>query len=44
MVDYKVILIIDWLSKYHASIDCMKKRVMFQPPEEDEFFFISTTS
>ena len=43
MVDYEVILIIDWLSKYHASIDCMKKIVMFQPPEEKEFLLIVTT-
>ena len=29
MVDYEVILGMDWLSKYHASIDCMKKIVTF---------------
>ena len=43
MVDYEVILGMDWLSKYHASIDCMKKIVTFQPPEEEEFLFIGTT-
>ena len=43
MVDYEVIFGMDWLSKYHASIDCMKKIVTFQPPEEEEFLFIGTT-
>ena len=43
MVDYEVIFKMDWLSKYHASIDCMKKIVTFQPPEEEEFLFIGTT-
>ena len=33
----------DWLSKYHASIDCMKKIVTFQPPDEEEFLFIGET-
>ena len=43
MVDYEVILGMDWLSKYHVSIDCMKKIVTFKPPEEEEFLFIGTT-
>ena len=29
MVDYEVIIRMDWLSKYHASIDYMKKIVTF---------------
>ena len=43
MVDCEVILGMDWLSKYHTSIDCMKMIVTFQPPEEEEFLFIGTT-
>ena len=43
MVGYEVILGMDWLLKYRTSIDCMKKIVMFQPPEEEEFLFIGTT-
>ena len=34
----------DWLSKYNATIDCGKKRVIFQPFEEDQFVFIGTLS
>ena len=43
MPDYEVILGMDWLSKYHATIDCQKKIVIFRPPEEEEFLFIGTT-
>ena len=43
MIDYEVILIIDWLSKYYTSNDCMKKIVTFQPPEEEELLFIGIT-
>ena len=35
--DYEVILGMDWLSKYHATIDCKKKIVMFRPPGQEEF-------
>ena len=43
MVYYEVILGIDWMLKYHVSIDCMKKIVTLKPPEEEEFLFIGTT-
>ena len=42
MVDYEVILGMDWLSEYHASIDCVKESVTFQPTMEQELLFIST--
>ena len=29
MIDYAVILSIDWLSTHHVMIDCRKKRVCF---------------
>ena len=31
MVDYNVILGMDWLFKYYATILCRKKKVVFQP-------------
>ncbi|XP_062075939.1 uncharacterized protein LOC133780075 [Humulus lupulus] len=44
MHDYEVILGMDWLSKYNATIDCRKKTVIFEHSKEDEFMFIGTTS
>lgn len=34
LVDYDVILGMDFLGKYNATIDCRKKRVVFQPEGE----------
>lgn len=34
MVDFNVILGMDWLSSYHACIDCFKKEVIFRPPSK----------
>ena len=42
MTDYEVILGMDWLSKYHATIDCKKKIVTFRLPGEKEFCFMGT--
>ncbi|XP_038972361.1 uncharacterized protein LOC120104745 [Phoenix dactylifera] len=39
MQDFDIILGMDWLSKYHAHIDCFRKRVVFHIPGELEFFF-----
>ncbi|MCQ7926296.1 retroviral-like aspartic protease family protein, partial [Salmonella enterica] len=39
---YEVILGMDWLSKYHAKIDCERKTVVFSPPGEDQFVFVGT--
>ena len=30
--EFDVILGIDWLSDWHATLDCFTKRVCFQPP------------
>ncbi|XP_035546600.1 uncharacterized protein LOC108993896 [Juglans regia] len=35
MVGFDVILGMDWLASYHASIDCAKKEVVFRPPNEE---------
>ncbi|WP_262708580.1 hypothetical protein, partial [Arcticibacter tournemirensis] len=40
MPDYDVILGMDFLSKYDASIECRKRRVVFQPEAEVKFEFI----
>ena len=37
MVDYDVILGMNWLSKYNATILCRRKKVVFQPSEGEMF-------
>ena len=37
MVDYDMILGMDWLSKCNATIFCRRKKVVFQPFEEEIF-------
>ena len=39
MYDYDVILRMDWLATYHASIDFFSKEVVFRPLGEPEFRF-----
>lgn len=39
MHGFDVILGMNWLSKYHAYIDYLGKRVVFQIPGELEFFY-----
>ncbi|XP_028064071.1 uncharacterized protein LOC114267244 [Camellia sinensis] len=39
MGDFNVILGMDWLAKYHATIDCALKRVIFRPLGQEEFYF-----
>ncbi|XP_038975659.1 uncharacterized protein LOC120106585 [Phoenix dactylifera] len=41
MHDFDIILGIDWMSQYHAHIDCYHKKVVFQMPGESEFFFLN---
>jgi len=38
-MEYNIILGIDWLSTYHASVDCYKKRVIFKMKGVPEFIF-----
>ena len=35
--DFDVILGMDWLASYHASVDCFRKRVTFSIPGQPEF-------
>jgi hypothetical protein len=39
MLGFDVILGMDWLSKYRASIDCRVKEVIFRPLDVEEFKF-----
>ncbi|XP_075645048.1 uncharacterized protein LOC142616043 [Castanea sativa] len=39
MFEFDVILGIDWLSTFHASVECFGKKVVFRIPREIEFFF-----
>ncbi|KAL0546488.1 hypothetical protein IC582_016398 [Cucumis melo] len=39
MLDFDVILGMDWLSANHASIDCSRKEVTFNPPSMASFKF-----
>ncbi|KAL5575507.1 hypothetical protein UlMin_017206 [Ulmus minor] len=40
MYDYDVILGMDFLAKYNATIECRLRRVTFRPSEEEKFSFI----
>ena len=42
MVDYDVILGKDWMSKYSATIFYKRKKVVFQPSEEEVFEYKGT--
>ncbi|KAL0534251.1 hypothetical protein IC582_028540 [Cucumis melo] len=39
MLDFDVILGMDWLAANHASIDCSRKEVTFNPPSRPSFKF-----
>ena len=42
MVDYDLILGMDWLSKYNATISCRRKNVVFQPSKGEIFNYKGT--
>jgi hypothetical protein len=37
MSGFDIILGMDWLSKYHACVDCFCKEIVFKPPKATEF-------
>ena len=39
MHDFDVILGMDWLASYHASVHCFEKEMVFRPRGESEFLF-----
>ncbi|XP_038988015.1 uncharacterized protein LOC120112523 [Phoenix dactylifera] len=38
--EFDLILGMDWLAIYHATIDCFSKRVTFRIPDIEEFYFV----
>ena len=42
MDDFDMILGMDWLSKYGATIDCKRRMVTFEPKGEVPFVFVGT--
>ena len=39
VLEFKVILGMDWLARHYASLDCREKVVIFRIPNDDEFRF-----
>ena len=39
VIDFDVILGMDWLARHYASLDCREKVVIFKIPNDDEFRF-----
>ena len=39
VIDFEVILGLDWLAQYYASLDCREKIVIFEIPNNDAFRF-----
>ncbi|XP_028081322.1 uncharacterized protein LOC114282771 [Camellia sinensis] len=39
MTHFDIILGMDWLSEYQATIDCMTKQISFHPPRQSKFTF-----
>ena len=37
--EFDVILGMEWLSEWHATLDCFAKRVCFRPPGQTEFCY-----
>ncbi|KAM6543614.1 hypothetical protein CsatB_008061 [Cannabis sativa] len=42
LAEFDIILGMDFLSKYSASIDCKRKMVTFQPENEEPFIFVGS--
>ncbi|XP_057981241.1 uncharacterized protein LOC131166682 [Malania oleifera] len=42
MHEFDMILEMDWLAAYYASIDCHKKEVVFRLPGEQEYRYVGT--
>ena len=39
VIDFDVILGMDWLARHYASLDCRENIVIFKIPNDDEFHF-----
>ena len=40
VMDFDVILGMDWLSQHFATVDCRRKEVIFRIPNDEEFKFV----
>ena len=39
VIDFDVILEMDWLARHYATLDCREKVVIFRIPNDEEFKF-----
>ena len=39
VIDFDVILGMDWLARHYATLDCREKVVIFRIPNDEEFKF-----
>ena len=44
VMDFDVILGMDWLSKHYAIVDCWRKEVIFRISNDEEFNFMGDKS
>ena len=44
VLNFDVILGMDWLSQHYATVDCQRKEVIFRIPNEEEFKFVGDKS
>ena len=44
VMDFDVILGMDWLSQHYATVDCRRKEVIFRISNDEEFKFMSDKS
>ena len=44
VMDFDMILGMDWLSQHYATLDCLSKVVSFKIPGEEEFMFLGDRS
>ncbi|XP_074583866.1 uncharacterized protein LOC141839912 [Curcuma longa] len=42
MVEFNIILGMDWLATYHAIVDCRARVVTFRPPDQSAWEFVGT--
>ena len=44
VMDFDVILGMDWLSQHFATVDCRRKEVIFRIPNDEKFKFVGDKS
>lgn len=43
LMEFNLILGMEWLFKHYAKIDCRKREFVFQSPNEDRFRYVGTS-